>query len=92
MTPIDNEPRFTRRPWRALFGLLAALVGSYWVGRQLGLGNDELVGYLLASVSIVIAAATGRAAAVRRDPAVPPLGNAAEEAVESRRVVVFVVQ
>ena len=56
MTSIDNEPRFTRRPWRTLFGLVAALVGSYWVGRQLGLGNDELVGYLLASVSIVIAA------------------------------------
>ena len=56
MTSIDNEPRFTRRPWRTLFGLLAALVGSYWVGRRLGLGNDELVGYLLASVSIVIAA------------------------------------
>lgn len=56
MTSIDNEPRFTRRPWRTLLGLVAALVGSYWVGRQLGLGNDELAGYLLASVSIVIAA------------------------------------
>ena len=57
MTSTDNEPRFTRRPWRALLGLLTALAGSYWIGRQLGLGNDELVGYLLASVSIVVAAA-----------------------------------
>jgi apolipoprotein N-acyltransferase len=56
MTSMDDEPRFTRRPWRTLFGLLAALVGSYWVGRQLGLGNDELAGYLLASLSIVVAA------------------------------------
>ena len=57
MTSTDNEPRFTRRPWRTLLGLLAAFAGSYWIGRQLGLGNDELVGYLLASVSIVVAAA-----------------------------------
>jgi len=56
MTSPDNEPRFTRRPWRTLLGLLAALAGSYWIGRQLGVGNDELIGYLLASVSLVIAA------------------------------------
>ena len=53
---MHSEPRFTRRPWRTLLGLVAALVGSYWVGRQLGLGNDELAVYLLASISIVIAA------------------------------------
>jgi apolipoprotein N-acyltransferase len=56
MTPTDNDRRFTRRPWRTLVGLLAALAVSYWIGRQLGLGNDELIGYLLASVSLVIAA------------------------------------
>lgn len=37
-----------------LVALLVALAGSYWIGRQLGLGNDELFGYLLASVSLVI--------------------------------------
>jgi apolipoprotein N-acyltransferase len=57
MTATNNEPRLTRRPWRTLFGLLAALVASYWVGRRLGLSNDDLLGYLLASLSMVIAAA-----------------------------------
>ena len=52
----NNEPRFTRRPWRTLFGLLAALAASYWVGRQLGLSNDDLLGYFLASLAVVIAA------------------------------------
>jgi hypothetical protein len=56
MTANDNEPGFTRRPWRTLLGLLAALAASYWVGRRLGLSNDDLLGYLLASLSVVIAA------------------------------------
>lgn len=57
MTASNDEPRFTQRPWRTLFGLLAAAVASYWVGRRLGLSNDDLLGYLLASLSVVVAAA-----------------------------------
>lgn len=38
---------------RLLLGLVTALLGSLWVGRQFGLGNDELLGYLLASVAFV---------------------------------------
>ena len=52
----NNESRSTRRPWRTLFGLLAALAASYWVGQRLGLSNDDLLGYLLASLAVVIAA------------------------------------
>jgi hypothetical protein len=33
---------------------VTALLGSLWVGRQFGLGNDELLGYLLASVAFVV--------------------------------------
>ncbi len=54
MTTTKPETNFTRRPWRILIGLLVALAGSYWVGRQLGLSNDELLGYLLVSLSLVV--------------------------------------
>jgi len=42
---------------RLLFTLLLALAASYWAGREFGLGNDELLGYLLASVGLIVASA-----------------------------------
>jgi hypothetical protein len=53
---IDNETKFARRPWRTLIALLVAVAASYWVGRQFGLDHGELVGYLLASIAIVVGA------------------------------------
>ena len=44
-----------RRTLRLLFALLLALAASYWAGRVFGLGNDELLGYLLASVGLIVA-------------------------------------
>jgi hypothetical protein len=54
VTTTNADAKFTRRPWRILAALLIALTGSYWAGRQLGLSNDDLLGYVLASVSLVI--------------------------------------
>jgi hypothetical protein len=57
--PSTNRPNEAaspgRRTRRVLLSLLVALAGSYWVGREFGLGNDELLGYLLASVTLVVA-------------------------------------
>jgi hypothetical protein len=53
MSTTDRSVRFARRTLRLTFALLAAVAGSYWVGRALGLGHDELVGYLIASVVLV---------------------------------------
>jgi hypothetical protein len=44
-----------RRALRLFFTLLLAFAASYWAGRELGLGNDELLGYLLASVALIVA-------------------------------------
>jgi hypothetical protein len=44
-----------RRTLRLLFTLLLAFAASYWAGREFGLGNDELLGYLLASVGLIVA-------------------------------------
>lgn len=43
------------RTLRLLFTLLLAFAASYWAGREFGLGNDELLGYLLASVGLIVA-------------------------------------
>jgi hypothetical protein len=53
----DPAPNTWPRMRRLLLTLIVALAGSYWVGRQFGLGNDELSGYLLASVALVVASA-----------------------------------
>ena len=44
-----------RRTLRILLTLLIALAATYWAGREFGLSNDELSGYLLASVGLVAA-------------------------------------
>lgn len=44
-----------RRTLRLLFTLLLAFAASYWAGREFGLGNDELLGYVLASVGLIVA-------------------------------------
>src|SRR4051794_20938655 len=44
-----------RRTLRLLLTLLIALGAAYWAGRELGLGNDELLGYLLLSVGLLVA-------------------------------------
>ena len=46
-----------RQAWRLLAGLLVALAGTYWVGREFGLSDSELLGYLVGSVGLVVAAA-----------------------------------
>ncbi len=48
-------PDLKRRTLRILLTLLIALGATYWAGRAFGLGNDELFGYLLASVGLVVA-------------------------------------
>ena len=50
----DPDAGNTRRTLRILVGLLVALAATYWAGRTMGLGNDELLGYLLASVGLVV--------------------------------------
>lgn len=52
----NQDSSLARRTRRTLLVLLAAMTASYWVGRELGLGNDELVGYLLASLVLVATA------------------------------------
>ncbi len=49
------EQNTKRRTLRTLLTLLVALAATYLAGRELGLHNDELVGYLLASVGLVVA-------------------------------------
>jgi hypothetical protein len=55
----EREPRpgasSARRTLRLLLALLLALAASFWAGRVFGLGNDELLGYLLASVGLIVA-------------------------------------
>jgi hypothetical protein len=41
---------------RLFVTLVAALAATYVGGREFGLSNDELIGFLLASVLLVIAA------------------------------------
>ena len=53
--PSADAASPARSARRLLLGLVTALLGSLWVGRQFGLGNDELLGYLLASVAFVVA-------------------------------------
>jgi hypothetical protein len=55
----DKRPRVNpaRRTRRLLFTLLLAFAASYWAGRVFGLGNDELFGYVLASVGLIVASA-----------------------------------
>ena len=55
MADRESETRNARRTLRLLVTLLVALAGAYYAGRQLGLGNDELLGYLLLSGAMVIA-------------------------------------
>ena len=52
MSTADQERDLTRRTVRILIGLLAAFAIAYGFGRELGLSNDELLGYLLASVGL----------------------------------------
>jgi hypothetical protein len=52
--PSADAASPARSARRLLLGLVAALLGSLWVGRQFGLGNDELLGYLLASFAFVV--------------------------------------
>ena len=52
--PSADSASPARSARRLLLGLVTALLGSLWVGRQFGLGNDELIGYLLASVAFVV--------------------------------------
>jgi hypothetical protein len=49
------EQNAKRRTLRTLLMLLVALAATYWAGREFGLHNDELLGYLLASVGLVVA-------------------------------------
>ena len=53
MSKTDQDVRYARRTRRLMFVLSAAVAGSYWGGRALGLGHEELVGYLIASVLLV---------------------------------------
>jgi hypothetical protein len=55
----EKRPRVNpaRRTLRLLFTLLLAFAASYWAGRVFGLGNEELLGYLLASVGLIVASA-----------------------------------
>ncbi|MCX7065992.1 MAG: hypothetical protein NT024_15835 [Proteobacteria bacterium] len=55
MSKTDQAVRFARRARRLMVALLAAVAGSYWVGRMLGLAHEELIGYLIASVVLVAA-------------------------------------
>jgi hypothetical protein len=41
---------------RLFVTLLLALVATYVGGREFGLGNDELIGFLIASAELVLAA------------------------------------
>jgi len=52
----NRDSSHARRTRRTLLVLLVAMTASYWGGRELGLGNDELVGYLLASLALVATA------------------------------------
>ena len=53
----SNQPaNLWPRTRRLLLTLLVALAGCYWVGRLLGLTNDELLGYLAVSVGLVVLA------------------------------------
>ena len=45
-----------RRFIRLFVTLWVALGGTYYVGREFGLGNDELLGFLGASALLVVAA------------------------------------
>lgn len=53
----DTKPAASSasRALRLLFTLLLALAATYWAGREFGLRNDELLGYLLASVGLIVA-------------------------------------
>ncbi|HET6471971.1 MAG TPA: hypothetical protein VFG38_09015 [Pseudomonadales bacterium] len=50
------EPSSARRPIRLFVTLVLAMGVTYYGGREFGLGNDELIGFLLASVGLVAAA------------------------------------
>ena len=51
-----GESTNSRRPIRLIVTLLVALGVTYIGGREFGLGNDELIGFLLAALGLVIAA------------------------------------
>ncbi|HTO56148.1 MAG TPA: hypothetical protein VMJ74_00075 [Pseudomonadales bacterium] len=50
------EPSSARRPIRLFVTLVLAMGVTYYGGREFGLGNDELIGFLLASIGLVVAA------------------------------------
>ena len=52
----EREPPNSRRQIRLFVTLLLAVAVTYYGGREFGLGNEELIGYLLASVALVIGA------------------------------------
>jgi hypothetical protein len=52
----ESESPSSRRTIRLFVTLWVALGGTYFVGREFGLGNDELIGYLGASALLVLAA------------------------------------
>ncbi|HEY6599158.1 MAG TPA: hypothetical protein VIZ30_07590 [Pseudomonadales bacterium] len=54
-TPPEHSAR--RRGWRLPLTLLIAFAATYWAGQEFGLGDDELFGYVLASVGLVVASA-----------------------------------
>ena len=54
-TPAEHSAR--RRGWRLTLTLLIAFAATYWAGQEFGLNDDELFGYVLASIGLVVASA-----------------------------------
>jgi len=56
MPSKEAPPSSARRPIRLFVTLVLAMGVTYYGGREFGLGNDELIGFLLASIGLVVAA------------------------------------
>ncbi len=54
MNQAEKPDNTARRMRRTLLTLLAALALSYVLGREFDQSNEELLGYLLASLALVI--------------------------------------
>jgi hypothetical protein len=52
----EGESTNARRPTRLFVTLLVAIVVTYYGGREFGLGNDEMIGFLLATAGLIVAA------------------------------------
>jgi len=52
----ERESTKVRRPTRLVVTFLIAIGVTYYGGREFGLGNDEMIGFLLATAGLVVAA------------------------------------